>query len=86
MRKRKHSTVCTVASLCLHRCLRFRSRRLKMKDKDAGLELDYWKDYRIIEAYQYIAYESERKKVIREIEACRTAEEAKAVIDKVRAA
>ena len=36
-----------------------------MKDKDAGLELDYWKDYRIIEA-------------------CRTAEEAKAIIDKVR--
>lgn len=57
-----------------------------MKDKDAGLELDYWKDYRIIEAYQYIAIESERKKVIREIEGCRTAEEAKAVIDKVRAA
>jgi hypothetical protein len=56
-----------------------------MKDKDAGLELDYWKDYRIIEAYQYIAYESERKKVIKEIEACRTAEEAKAIIDRVRA-
>ena len=55
-----------------------------MKDKDAGLELDYWKDYRIIEAYQYIAIESDRKKVIKEIEACRTAEEAKAVIDKVR--
>jgi hypothetical protein len=55
-----------------------------MKDKDAGLELDYWKDYRIIEAYQFIANESERKKVIRQIEACRTAEEAKAIIDKVR--
>jgi len=57
-----------------------------MKDKNAELELDYWKDYRIIEAYQYIAYESERKKVIREIEGCRTAEEAKDVIDKVRGA
>lgn len=57
-----------------------------MKDKNAGLELDYWKDYRIIEAYQYITDESERKKVIKEIEACRTAEEAKAVIDKVRGA
>jgi hypothetical protein len=64
---------------------KFRSRRRDMKDKDAELELDYWKDYRIIEAYQYIAIESERKKVIREIEACRTAEEAKAIIDKVRA-
>ena len=56
-----------------------------MKSKDAGLELDYWKDYRIIEAYQYVADESERKKVIKEIEACRTAEEAKAVIDKEKA-
>jgi hypothetical protein len=52
---------------------------------NAELELDYWKDYRIIEAYQFIANESERKKVIRQIEACRTADEAKAVIDKVRA-
>ena len=49
-----------------------------MKTKDDGLELDYWKDYRIIEAYQYIAIESERKKVIRQIEECRTADEAKA--------
>jgi len=54
--------------------------------KNAELELDYWKDYCIIEAYQYIAIESERKKVIRQIEACRTADEAKAIIDKVRAA
>ena len=75
-----------VVTSCPHRCLKFRSRRRDMKDKDAGLELDYWKDYRIIEAYQYIAIESERKKVIREIEACRTADEAKAVIDRVRAA
>ena len=51
---------------------------------NAELELDFWKDYRIIEAYQYVAIESERKKVIRQIEACRTADEAKAIIDKVR--
>jgi len=52
---------------------------------DEYMRLEGWRDYYVIEAYQYIAIESERKKVIREIEACRTAEEAKAIIDKVRA-
>jgi hypothetical protein len=53
--------------------------------KNAELELDYWKDYRIIEAYQYIANESERVKVIEEIEACHSADECRAVIEKARA-
>jgi hypothetical protein len=53
---------------------------------DEYMRLEGWRDYYVIEAYQYIAIESERKKVIREIEACRTAYEAKAIIDKVRAA
>jgi hypothetical protein len=53
---------------------------------DEYMRLEGWRDYYVIEAYQYIAIESERKKVIKEIEACRTADEAKAIIDKVRAA
>ena len=55
-----------------------------MKDKNAELELDYWKDYRIIEAYQYIPIESDRKKVIDDIEHAKDADEAKSIIAKAR--
>jgi hypothetical protein len=51
---------------------------------DEYMRLEGWRDYYVIEAYQYVAEESRRSKVIREIEACRTADEAKAIIDKVR--
>ena len=36
---------------------------------DEYMRLEGWRDYYVIEAYQYIAIESERKKVIKEIEA-----------------
>ena len=52
---------------------------------DEYMRLEGWRDYYVIEAYQYVADESRRSVVIKQIEACRTAEEAKAVIDKVRA-
>jgi hypothetical protein len=56
------------------------------KDWDLYIRTEGFKEYHIIECYQYIANESERKKVIRQIEACRTPDEAKAVIERVRAA
>ncbi len=52
---------------------------------DDYMKLEGWKDYFIIECYQYIPNDLDRSPVIRQIEACRTADEAKAVIDKVRA-
>jgi|GEM_PF-2875896 hypothetical protein len=52
---------------------------------DEYMRLEGWRDYYVIEAYQYVADESRRSVVIKQIEGCRTADEAKAIIDKVRA-
>lgn len=51
---------------------------------DEYLKTEAWKDYYIIEAYQYIPDEVERDVAIMKIEASKTAEEAKDVIAKAR--
>jgi hypothetical protein len=52
---------------------------------DDYMKLEGWKDYFIIEAYQYIPNDLDRSPVIRQIEAARTQEEAKEIIGKWKA-
>ena len=54
----------------------------KAKAADDYMKLEGWKDYFIIECYQYIPNDIDRSPVIRQIEAARTQEEAKAIIGK----
>ena len=51
---------------------------------DDYMRLESFKEYYIIECYQYIPIEVERIKVIRDIEQAKSAEEAKAIIQKAR--
>lgn len=51
---------------------------------DEYMRLEGWKDYYLIEAYQYISDESRRSVVIKEIESAKNAEEAKEIIAKER--
>lgn len=56
-----------------------------MTDKwDEYMKIEGWKDFYIIEAYQYISTEEDRESVIQKIEAARTAEEAKRIIAEAR--
>jgi hypothetical protein len=51
---------------------------------DDYMKTEGWKDYYIIEAYQYIPIEYEREAVIQKIECAKTAEEAKQIIADAR--
>ena len=51
---------------------------------DEYMRLEGYKEYYIIEAYQYIPIESDRKKVIDDIEHAKDADEAKSIIAKAR--
>lgn len=48
------------------------------------MRLEGYKEYYMIEAYQYVTDEVERKKVIAQIECAKSIEEAKAIIAKAR--
>ena len=51
---------------------------------DDYMKLEGFKEYYIIEAYQYLPDEIERKRVIDQIEQAKSAAEAKAIIDEAR--
>jgi hypothetical protein len=51
---------------------------------DEYMKLEGFQEYYVIEAYQYVTDELERKKVIAQIEDSKNAEEAKAIIAKAR--
>lgn len=51
---------------------------------DDYIRTEGFKDYYCIEAYQYVVGMEERSLVIREIEASKTPEEAKAIIQRAR--
>ena len=51
---------------------------------DEFMKTEAFKDYYCIEVFQYITDESQRSRVIKEIDNCKTAEEAKAIIMKAR--
>lgn len=51
---------------------------------DEHMKTEGFKDYYIIECYQYITDELDRDVAIRSVESCKTHDEAKAVIAKAR--
>lgn len=51
---------------------------------DEYMKSEGWKDYYVIECYQYIGDEHEREVAIAAVEASKTAEEAKAVIARAK--
>jgi hypothetical protein len=51
---------------------------------DDYLKSEAWKDYYVIECYQYIGDEQEREVAIAAVEASKTADEAKAVIARAK--
>ena len=51
---------------------------------DEYMKMEGWKDFYIIEAYQYIPIEDEREEVIQKIECAKTSNEAKQIIAEAR--
>jgi hypothetical protein len=56
----------------------------KVDEWDLYMRTEGYKEYHIIECYQYIPDELDRKVAIRAIEAAKTPDEAKAVIEKAK--
>jgi hypothetical protein len=56
----------------------------KTDEWDVYMRTEGWKEYHIIECYQYISDELDRAVAIRAVEASRKPDEAKAVIAKAR--